>query len=192
MFLENLFNFAAAETVSRDAEDGFAPRVLERRLPNGAPALALAVALIISYAALLALYFALGRNEAKLGGVLISAALSASILSCVAQLACFLKLRVSDAPPGIAPPADRSWLGIPGAVAAAAISMASLGSIVLLSVDDPTYAYGLALVGLVAVTWFAAHWFISTSWCSRPLAGRDAAKESQQAHEQVIISVCGA
>ncbi len=156
------FAFAAAETLSRSAEDGFAPRLFEKRLKNGAPFIALTVALTMSYIALMILYFALGRDETKLGAVLIAAVLSASIYSYLAQLACFAKIRLSGKHGRYAPPAnDRSPLGLPGAIISAALAIMAFAAIIFLCVLDIHYAHGVALVAAVALLWLTVHFILT-------------------------------
>ena len=163
------FLFAAAETLVRDAADGFAPAVLMRHLSNGAPAVAIVVAVSAAYAALLTLYLALGRDEDQLGSLLIAAVLTATIYSYLVQLACFLVVRSSQrtlahplAPAQLAPAADQSPLGVPGAIVAIVLALVAFGSIIYLCVCAPAHAYGVALVVAVALLWTAGYVFAST------------------------------
>ena len=110
------------------------------------PHLAMFVGSVVGLAVMLAIWFALGAEEAgaSIGSVLLNMAVSGAMFSYIAQAASFILLRNNS--PHIERP-FRSPLGVPGAVLTIVIAVITLGY----QVQDPNFTKGVLWV----LVWFA-------------------------------------
>jgi amino acid transporter len=93
------FIFATGELLCHCGEVGFLPASLAgRSQKHGTPIVGLVAGSVGSYAICLLLHFVLG-NADRLGAVLIAATLLVTLVSYVAEFACFLHLRYPPPPP---------------------------------------------------------------------------------------------
>ena len=143
--------FAYGRQIFSLSRAGYFPRVLS--ITHGArqtPHVALIVGAAIGYAVALAIH-GFG-SEHPVGAVLLNMAVFGAVISYGLQMTSFILLRLRR--PGIPRP-YRSPLGVPGAVAALLISLATL---IALFVVDPVYqkvVIGAALWYAAGLVWFA-------------------------------------
>jgi len=138
------FVFATGELIQCMATYGFMPSLLAKKSPiYKTPIAALSFGGVMSFLVILLLWGTLADHD-KLGGGLIAPALFASLLSYMAQLACFCKMRWYR-PTTSADSAFKSIFGVSGAVIAIALCVIFLVGVAYVAATEEDYGYGLAL-----------------------------------------------